>query len=378
MYDIFIILTVLKLFKNTNLSNRAISIITKISRQTINRWKNTFYNDFILLIKHIYSQKTLNNICIKKEENKNKFYKNINISTYFDEIVKKNPFYTRKQYATLISEKFNIKFTVYNVTLLIKRYNYSYKKPRKYTVKNKEYLDELEEKRKIFQEKIKLEIQSKIIAIDESGFNKLINYLKGLSKKGKALNIPNTQDSKNISLLMAIVDSKIFHYTVSEQKINGSIYIDFIKQIINKLDTSGYIFLMDNVSFHHNKELIKIIKDSGNSIMYTPPYSPNNNPIENLFSVVKNTYYKLDKTIIINKDQICNDYYTYDYDYNNYTLKKKKRKRKVNKIKYFIIITIQQLKQDLDTDYFNSIFKRAINFNHDDLTAELRDRLIIN
>jgi len=107
MYDIFIILTVLKLFKNTNLSNRAISIITKISRQTINRWKNTFYNDFILLIKHIYSQKTLNNICIKKEENINKFYKNINISTYFDEIVKKNPFYTRKQYASLISEKFN-------------------------------------------------------------------------------------------------------------------------------------------------------------------------------------------------------------------------------------------------------------------------------
>ena len=40
---------------------------------------------------------------------------------------------------------------------------------------------------------------------------------------------------------MAIVDSKIFHYTVSEQKINGSIYIDFIKQILNKLDTSGHL-----------------------------------------------------------------------------------------------------------------------------------------
>jgi transposase len=169
MYDIFIILTVLQLFKNPNLSNRAISIMTKISRQTINRWKNTFYNDFTSLIKHIYSQKTLNNISIKKEENKNKFYKNVNISTYFDEIVKKYPFYTRKQYASLISEKFNIKFTVYNITLLIKIYKYSYKKPRKYIVKNIKYLDELTEKRKIFQEKIKLEIQSKIIAIDESG-----------------------------------------------------------------------------------------------------------------------------------------------------------------------------------------------------------------
>ena len=123
MYDFEDVLDILQYFNTTKLSNREISKKTKISRQTINRWKNTFYNDFTSLIKHIYSQKTLNNISIKKEENKNKFYKNVNISTYFDEIVKKYPFYTRKQYASLISEKFNIKFTVYNITLLIKKIN---------------------------------------------------------------------------------------------------------------------------------------------------------------------------------------------------------------------------------------------------------------
>ena len=133
---------------------------------------------------------------------------------------------------------------------------------------------------------------------------------------------------------------------------------------------------MDNVSFHHNKELIKIIKDSGNRIMYIPPYSPNHNPIENLFSVIKDTYYKLDKTEI-KKEQLHSSYYTNDYDYNHYTENKKKRKRKINKIKYYIMITIQKIYEKIDKTYYKKIFERSINFNHENITNELRDRLII-
>jgi hypothetical protein len=133
---------------------------------------------------------------------------------------------------------------------------------------------------------------------------------------------------------------------------------------------------MDNVSFHHNKELIKIIKDSGNRIMYIPPYSPNHNPIENLFSVIKDTYYKLDKTEI-KKEQLHSSYYTNYYDYNHYTENKKKRKRKINKIKYYIMITIQKIYEKIDETYYKKIFERSINFNHENITNELRDRLII-
>jgi transposase/glycerol-3-phosphate cytidylyltransferase-like family protein len=380
MYDFDDVLDILQYFNTTKLSNREISKKTKISRQTINRWKNTYYKNLKLLNKCIYNQKVYNKILKKKEDqqNKNKIKasNNIEIITYFDEIVEQYPFHSRKEYALLISNKFNINFKDYNVSSLIKKFKYSYKKPRKYIVKNIKYIDELIKKRKLFQEQINLEIQSKIIAIDESGFNKLFNLSKGLSKKGKVINIAKTDDSKNISLLMAINNTNIIHYNVSEQKINGLIYIDFIKEIIDKLDNSGYIFLMDNVSFHHNKELIKIIKDSGNRIMYIPPYSPNHNPIENLFSVIKDTYYKLDKTEI-KKEQLHSRYYTNDYDYNHYTANKKKRKRKINKIKYFIMIAIQKIYEKIDETYYKKIFERSINFNHDNITNELRDRLII-
>lgn len=42
---------------------------------------------------------------------------------------------------------------------------------------------------------------------------------------------------------------------------------------------------MDNVSFH--KKTVNIIKNSGNHILFIPPYSPEFNPIEEVFSHLK-------------------------------------------------------------------------------------------
>ena len=49
---------------------------------------------------------------------------------------------------------------------------------------------------------------------------------------------------------------------------------------------------MDNVSFHHCKEVVEFIHSQNWKILYTPPYSPWFSPIEGVFSVVKNHYRK--------------------------------------------------------------------------------------
>ena len=38
---------------------------------------------------------------------------------------------------------------------------------------------------------------------------------------------------------------------------------------------------MDNVTFHKNKNILKMIKDKGHIIEFLPSYSPDLNPIEN-------------------------------------------------------------------------------------------------
>lgn len=45
---------------------------------------------------------------------------------------------------------------------------------------------------------------------------------------------------------------------------------------------------MDNVIFHKNIVIKRLIEDSGHKIMFVPPYSPDFNPIENMFAKWKN------------------------------------------------------------------------------------------
>jgi transposase len=44
---------------------------------------------------------------------------------------------------------------------------------------------------------------------------------------------------------------------------------------------------MDNVSFHKTKLVKTLIGKSSNKLLYIPPYSPQFNPIEEVFSQIK-------------------------------------------------------------------------------------------
>ena len=65
------------------------------------------------------------------------------------------------------------------------------------------------------------------------------------------------------------------------------------------------IIILDNAKFHKSKDVIDNIEKSGNKIIYSLPYNPSLNPIENLFSKFKNhiknkspdNYEELKKTI---------------------------------------------------------------------------------
>ncbi len=61
------------------------------------------------------------------------------------------------------------------------------------------------------------------------------------------------------------------------------IFKEFIQNTISKLTEFNYCFIFDNVPFHHNKLMLKLILDSGHKYLFIHPYSPNNNPIETIF-----------------------------------------------------------------------------------------------
>jgi transposase/predicted DNA-binding protein YlxM (UPF0122 family) len=333
MYSIEYIYKTFNFYYNDKLSFNKISKKLKISRQIVSIWIKKFKENINFLFKR------KNECSINKKQ---KIF-HIDVINFINNVVYKNPFIKKNEIIDIVKNTFNIKLTLNNITKIYKQLNLTRKKPKYHVIKNINYLEQLIEKRKVFFNEINNYDINKIISIDESCFDKLFNTTKGLSKKGDHINIPSKlKNNKKTSLLMAISTNGIINNILKNDNINGLIFFDFIKNIIDNLNGSNYIFLFDNVNFHHNKKTLELIISTGNKYIFTPPYSPNNNPIENVFSILKNKYHKIKNyNKIENIKKVINDF---NYEYNK------------NKI--------------------INIFKHAFSFNYNSIINELKDRII--
>ena len=81
--------------------------------------------------------------------------------------------------------------------------------------------------------------------------------------------------------------------------MNGKYFSDFVRSDLIELFSPGgqqKWFVMDNDPSQRSKAARKAINDSGATLFEIPPHSPDLNPIENLFHIVKK---KLDRQAIV-------------------------------------------------------------------------------
>lgn len=78
------------------------------------------------------------------------------------------------------------------------------------------------------------------------------------------------------------------------QKTTGTVtghYFNFIASTIAVMDRheefKGHYFIMDNAPIHTSDNIRNFIESRGYGCVYLPPYSPELNPIEQFWSVVK-------------------------------------------------------------------------------------------
>jgi transposase len=268
MYSLDVRKIIIKLYDKIK-SLRYVEALTNVSKSTISRWKNS----------------TLQK---NKKENKNTpvIIDTINL------IHSINPFYTILDIQKHLKNKLKIDCS-YQLIRCIMKYemNLSYKKIRYRNYLNNELL---EKKIKLFRSEFKtLTINNPLIAcIDEIGFNSNMNPIYSWSKKGKPNHIKNKLDVKNRqnkSTCTCITSTGNINYKTQNIPYNKISFIDFLSTLELPSNT---IVLLDNVRFHHSKDVIKYANSREWILLFTPPYSPDFNPIENVFSCVKAHYKK--------------------------------------------------------------------------------------
>jgi transposase len=71
------------------------------------------------------------------------------------------------------------------------------------------------------------------------------------------------------------------------QAMNGRIFLTYVEQVLAPELRPGDIVIMDNLGSHKVQGIREAIEARGAALLYLPPYSPDLNPIEQLFAKLK-------------------------------------------------------------------------------------------
>lgn len=90
-----------------------------------------------------------------------------------------------------------------------------------------------------------------------------------------------------MTFLAALRCDRIDAPCVLDQPINGQSFTAWVEQFLVPTLAPGDIVIMDNLSSHKRPAIRHAIRSVGARLVFLPPYSPDLNPIEQMFAKLK-------------------------------------------------------------------------------------------
>lgn len=140
-----------------------------------------------------------------------------------------------------------------------------------------------------FYKKVKEYPLDKIISLDETSVGALLMPSYSRCFIGKRCTIKTNKNFvfKKFTLLVAISNSKRIGYELYE---NGGTTKERLLEFLQKNVFGKYknhLIIMDNAGSHHNDLIKEAILKSGNKLLYSVPYTPVSNAVEQYFNQLK-------------------------------------------------------------------------------------------
>jgi transposase len=127
-----------------------------------------------------------------------------------------------------------------------------------------------------------------LIFLDETSLRTDLTRLRGWAEGGSRLveAIPAGKWNTN-TLVQAVALDGTRAAMLLDGPINGDSFAGFCDWLLAPSLHPGDLVVLDNLSSHKSLAATKAIESVGARFIYLPPYSPDLNPIENIFSKFK-------------------------------------------------------------------------------------------
>lgn len=129
---------------------------------------------------------------------------------------------------------------------------------------------------------------ARLVFIDETWVKTNMAPLRGWGDRGVRL-IARAPAGKwrTMTFLAALRHDRVDAPWVVDGPINGEVFRAYIRtQLVSTLKP-GDVVVVDNLGSHKSPEIRAMIRAVGARLFFLPPYSPDLNPIEQLFSKIK-------------------------------------------------------------------------------------------
>jgi transposase len=128
----------------------------------------------------------------------------------------------------------------------------------------------------------------RLIFIDETWAKTNMTRLRGRAPRGERLVDKTPHGHWTTTTLIAALGIKGMQCsTVVDGAVNGDVFEAFVEQVLVDQLKPGDVVIMDNLSSHKRARIRELIEARQAELMYLPPYSPDLNPIEMIFSKIK-------------------------------------------------------------------------------------------
>ncbi len=128
----------------------------------------------------------------------------------------------------------------------------------------------------------------RFVFLDETGASTNMARLRGRAPKGERLRagIPKGH-WKTTTFVAGLRASGIIAPFTLDGPMTGAVFRAYVEQVLAPALEPGDAVVMDNLSIHKVAGVKEAIRAVGASVLYLPSYSPDFNPIEQLFAKLK-------------------------------------------------------------------------------------------
>jgi transposase len=129
---------------------------------------------------------------------------------------------------------------------------------------------------------------SRLVFIDETWAKTNMTRTHGRSPRGERLVAKAPHGRwRTLTFLAALRHDRLDAPCVIDGPIDGQSFLAYVEQLLVPTLRPGDVVIIDNLGSHKGKAVRHAIRAAGAKLFFLPPYSPDLNPIEQLFAKLK-------------------------------------------------------------------------------------------